>query len=187
MRRLWITGYRSYELGTFGDKDPKITVIKYALRQRLTAMLEEDQLDWVITGGQLGVEQWSAEVAIELREKYNLRVAVMLPYMDFGSRWSENNQAKLNNLKANADFCSATSMGGYSGAGQLREYQHFMFNHTDQALMIYDPEYPGKSKYDYEMVQHYLDQGKSDYQLDLIDYYDLEQAGRDYEESLREW
>ena len=28
--RLWVTGYRSYELGTFGDKDPKIKVIKYA-------------------------------------------------------------------------------------------------------------------------------------------------------------
>ena len=60
MQRIWISGYRSYELGTFGDKDPKITVIKYAIKQYLTNLLEEGQLDWVITGANLGVEQWSA-------------------------------------------------------------------------------------------------------------------------------
>ena len=28
MRRLWITGYRSYELNVFKDDDPKVAVIK---------------------------------------------------------------------------------------------------------------------------------------------------------------
>ena len=31
MKRLWVTGYRSYELSIFSDKDPKLTVIKYTL------------------------------------------------------------------------------------------------------------------------------------------------------------
>ncbi|WP_281510461.1 SLOG family protein, partial [Lactobacillus taiwanensis] len=30
MKRLWVTGYRSYELSIFSDKDPKLAVIKYA-------------------------------------------------------------------------------------------------------------------------------------------------------------
>ena len=90
-------------------------MIKYAIKQRLTNLLEEGQLDWVITGANLGVEQWSAEVALELRQDYNLRLAVMLPYLDFGSRWSENNQLKLQNLKNQADFWSATSKGPYQG------------------------------------------------------------------------
>ncbi|WP_238375766.1 SLOG family protein, partial [Leuconostoc mesenteroides] len=38
--RLWVTGYRSYELGTFGDKDPKIKVIKYALHQTLKEQVD---------------------------------------------------------------------------------------------------------------------------------------------------
>lgn len=67
MHRLWISGYRSYELNVFGDKDPKIAVIKYALKNYLVNLLEEGQLDWIITGANLGVEQWSAEVGIELR------------------------------------------------------------------------------------------------------------------------
>lgn len=43
-----------------------------------------------------------------------------------------------------------------------------------------------KSKYDYEMIEKYLEK-RDDYQLDLVDYYDLEQAARDYEENQREW
>ena len=61
-----------------------------------------------------------------------------------------------------------------------------MFQHTDRALLVYDPEYPGKSKYDYEMIEKHLEK-RDDYQLDLVDYYDLEQAARDYEENQREW
>ena len=49
MSRLWVTGYRSYEIGTFGDKDPKITVMKYALKQALREQLELG-LELVITG-----------------------------------------------------------------------------------------------------------------------------------------
>lgn len=45
MKRLWVTGYRSYELGVFSDKDPKLTVIKYALSNYLKSLLEEGKID----------------------------------------------------------------------------------------------------------------------------------------------
>ena len=44
MKRLWVTGYRSYELGVFSDKDPKLTVIKYALSNYLKSLLEEGKI-----------------------------------------------------------------------------------------------------------------------------------------------
>ena len=66
MQRLWVTGYRSYELNTFSDNDPKIAVVKYVLKRRFVDLIEEGQLDWIITGANLGVEQWAAEVGLEL-------------------------------------------------------------------------------------------------------------------------
>ena len=69
MSRLWVTGYRSYEIGTFGEKDPKITVVKYALEQVIRQQLDLG-LKWVITGGQLGVEQWSVAVALSLKAEF---------------------------------------------------------------------------------------------------------------------
>lgn len=181
MQRLWITGYRSYELNVFGDKDPKITVIKYALKNYLVSLIEDGQLDWIITGANLGVEQWAAEVGIELGQKYSVRTSVMIPYENFANRWNETNQAKFLNLKENVDFLASTSNNPYQSPVQLRNYQNFMIQHTDRAMMIYDPEHPGKPKYDYNLIQKY--QEIKEYPLDLIDFYDLQDAAEEYQEN----
>ena len=44
MKRLWVTGYRSYELSIFSDKDPKLTVIKYTLTNYFKSLLEEGKI-----------------------------------------------------------------------------------------------------------------------------------------------
>lgn len=180
MERLWVTGYRSYELNTFGDKDPKIVVIKYALKNYFTALLEEGQLDWIITGANLGVEQWAAEAAIELRKKYPIRIAMMTPYEDFANRWNKNNQARYLKLKEEVDFFASTSNNPYKSPAQLKNYEYFMLRHTDRALMIYDEEHPGKPKYDFNLIKKY--ERNKPYSLDLIDFYDLQDAAEEYEE-----
>lgn len=181
MQRLWVTGYRSYELNVFGDRDPKITVIKYALKNYFVSLIEEGQLDWIITGANLGVEQWAAEVGLKLEEIYPVRTSIMIPYEEFANRWNENNQAKYINLKEKVDFFASTSNTPYQSAVQLRNYQNFMVQHTDRAMMIYDPEHPGKPKYDYNLIQKY--QETKEYPLDLIDFYDLQDAAEEYQEN----
>ena len=42
MRRLWVTGYRGYELNVFKDSDPKVKVIKKVLTEHLKNYLEKD-------------------------------------------------------------------------------------------------------------------------------------------------
>lgn len=181
MQRLWVTGYRSYELNVFDDKDPKITVIKYALKNYFVSLIEEGQLDWIITGANLGVEQWAAEVGLELGEKYPVRTSIMIPYEEFANRWNEANQAKYINLKEKVDFFASTSSTPYQSPVQLRNYQNFMVQHTDRAMMIYDPEHPGKPKYDYNLIQKY--QETKEYPLNLIDFYDLQDAAEEYQEN----
>lgn len=181
MQRLWVTGYRSYELNVFNDHDPKITIIKYALKNYFISLLEEGQLDWIITGANLGVEQWAAEVGVELNKKYPVRTSMMIPYEEFANRWNENNQAKFINLREKVDFFASMSSTPYQGPLQLRNYQNFMIQHTDRALMIYDTDHPGKPKYDYNLIQKY--QEAKEYPLDLIDFYDLQDAAEEYQEN----
>lgn len=183
MHRLWISGYRSYELNVFGDKDPKIAVIKYALKNYLVNLLEEGQLDWIITGANLGVEQWSAAVGIELRNQYPVHVSILTPYANFADRWNESNQGKLYNLKESVDFFASTSNSSYQSPDQLRNYQAFLLSHTDRAMLVYDSEHPGKPKFDYKLIRKY--QETKDYPLDLIDFYDLQDAAEEYQENHR--
>ena len=88
--RLWISGYRSYELGIFKPNDQKIAVIKYCLRQLFERKLDEG-LEWIISGGQLGVEQWALEEALAFaKENVNIKTALMYPYAEFSKNWQEN-------------------------------------------------------------------------------------------------
>lgn len=38
-KRLWVTGYRAYELNVFGSNDPKLKVLKTSLKIRSCSFL----------------------------------------------------------------------------------------------------------------------------------------------------
>lgn len=186
MRRLWVTGYRSYELNTFKDDDPKVTVIKNVLRQRIKQLLDEgDDEFWVITGPQLGTEQWAAQVAVDLQKDYRqLKVAIMLPFADFASKWNADNQRKLADLRQRVNFSKEVTAKPYESPEQLRLYQQFMLGHTDRLLMVYDPDHPGKPKYDYQLAKKFAD--RQDYPIDLVDFDELQEAALEWSEEQRE-
>ncbi|ORN06930.1 DUF1273 domain-containing protein [Lentilactobacillus parabuchneri] len=183
MSRLWVTGYRSYELGIFKDDDPKRKVLDTVLKNELVQAIV-DGTDWIISGGQLGIEQWSLEVALSLKDNYpgELQTAMMLPFAEFGNNWNENNQTKLQTLKAKVDFSASVSEKPYQSPQQLRNYQEFMLNHTDQALLIYDLDNPGKSQYDYDKINKFAE--THPYPYKLITFDDLQSAADEYQENL---
>ncbi|MDO4912248.1 MAG: DUF1273 domain-containing protein [Lactobacillus sp.] len=172
MKRIWISGYRNFELNTFGNKDPKIKVIKYALQ----SYLKNNPVDWVLTGPNLGTEQWASEVALNL----DVNLAIISPYQEFASRWNEANQAHLQELIVACDFDLTISNEKYQNPGQLIQYQKFMLEHTDEALLLYDPEHEGKPKYSYQAIQQY--QKGHDYPCHLLDFYELEDYARELSE-----
>ncbi|WP_225047208.1 DUF1273 domain-containing protein [Lacticaseibacillus kribbianus] len=179
--RLWLTGYRSWELNAYGDSDPKITVIKLALKNRLITALD-DGLEWVITGGEQGVEQWGAQVAVALKKDYpELKVAVMLPFEDFGHQWKPENQAALAALAGAVDFSVSVSKAPYQSPQQLSGYTRFMSQHTDAALLVFDPDFDGKPAFAYRAAQ--AEARRRAYPLTLITMPDLEEEARAYGEA----
>lgn len=183
MRRLWVTGYRSYELNVFRDNDPKVKVIKKVLNDHLTNLLEEDNDEfWVITGPQLGVERWAIEVALQLKELFpQLKVAMMLPFTDFAQKWNENNQEKLAAIRDHVDFSAEVTNHPYQSPQQLRTYQRFMLDHTDRQLIIYDSDHEGKPRYDYRAAQD-----KEGYPVTVVDFDELQEAAIEWSEAERE-
>jgi len=180
MSRLWVTGYRNYEIGTFGDKDPKIEVIKYALNRTLREQIDNG-LEWVITGGQMGIEQWTVAVVSDLKQEFPaLKVAMMLPFQKFGSQWKPDNQARFQSLISKSDFCESVSQAPYEGPQQLKNYQQFMLTHTDGAILVYDLDFEGKPVYDYRAIQK--QQSIVPYPLTTIDMDQLQDYATEYEE-----
>ena len=181
MSRLWLTGYRSYELGIFSDSDPKLEVIKFALKNRLIEKVETGTT-WVIAGPQLGTEQWGLTVANELKKDYpELQTALMAPFADFGKQWKTEKQEQLSALKSKVNFYGQVSDLPYQSPQQLKNYQSFMLEHTDEAVLLYDSEREGKTKYDLTAIQRY--QNQNAYDLTTIDFYDLEDEANAYAEN----
>lgn len=178
-----MTGFRSYELGVVGTKDPKLAVMKYAIKRLLHAEIV-DGAEWLITGGQLGIEQWSIEAAHEMIDDgERIKTALMTPYSGFGSQWNEANQQKLTQLKGVVDFSAPVTQGDYSGPSQLRTYQSFMLAHTDGAIIFFDQDAPeSKASYDYEVAQKFAE--THDYPIKLIDFDRLQDFANEYQESL---
>lgn len=183
-KRLWITGYRAYELNVFGAQDPKLKVLKTSLKNTLTQFLDEG-LNWLITGGQLGVEQWSVEVALTLKPLYpEFKIAMMLPFTDFGSQWNDNNKAQLAALRQHVDFSDAVSQAPYQKPAQLQGYTRFMTTHTDAAVIVYDPEFPGKPQWDYRAAEDMAN--RRDYPVTLITMDDLQETSEELAEAENE-
>ncbi|CAH0418481.1 DUF1273 domain-containing protein [Periweissella ghanensis] len=179
MTRLWVTGYRAYELGVFKNDDLKVAVIKYALKRELINQFEQG-VDWIITGPQLGIEQWTIEVVNELKADYAVQVAMMAPYLNVEKNWQEEKQAQLAQLKTQVDYYASVSAQEYQNPSQLKGYQSFMLTHTDAALLIYDPEFEGKTKYDYFVITN--QQNSQNYPWQSVSFDDLQEYAFAYGE-----
>lgn len=174
MRNLLVSGYRSFELGVFKDDDPKVAVIKKSLKEEIRLFLDEG-VEWILSGGQFGVEQWSVETVNELKADYPyIRVALIFPFSEFGSSWNEQNQQRLNYLKTLADFIDSTSHQTYKDPSQLKNHQAFMLSHSDASLLVYDPEFEGKTKYLYQEIKN--KQMKESYECRMIDFDHLQNS-----------
>ncbi|AGY81599.1 MULTISPECIES: DUF1273 domain-containing protein [Carnobacterium] len=174
MRNLYISGYRSFELGIFKDDDPKIAVIKKCLKQEISQFIEEG-IEWILTSAQFGTEQWAVEVVDELKKDYPMiKVAVILPFLEFGSNWNEKNQTKFSAIKKLANYVESTSHKPYQDPSQLRNHQEFLLDHCQAALLVYDPEFEGKTKFVYQAIKKR--QETSEFELRLIDVDQLQNS-----------
>ncbi len=177
IQTLVITGYRSFELGVFQDKDPKIKVIKKVIKNSLQQYVEEG-VEWVLISGNLGVEIWAGEIVLELQKEYpELKLGIIFPFGKFGEQWNEKNQQVLNELKTQANYVNATSHSIYNNPGQLKIHSKFLLEHSGGALVIYDEEYPGKTQFFFRDAQVYAEENA--YLIDQISMDDLQNTSFD--------
>ena len=149
MTSLLIAGYKEFELGLRGNKDPRLTIIKKAIKRDLTSLIEEG-VDWLVFSGNLGFEYWVLEVAKELQEDYPIQLASIFAFENQGVHWNEANQAKLATFK-DLDYFKAC-YPSYEKPSQLAAYNQFLLDNTDGAYLFYDPEMPTKLSYLYEKM-----------------------------------
>lgn len=172
IKRLYVTGYKAHELGIFNHKHPGIAIIKKAIKRQLVQLLDEE-LEWVIIGGQYGVEMWTAEVVLELQENYpQLKLAILAPFLDHYKNWNEIKQEQYEMIASLADYVNVISNRPYEGPWQFKASNQFLIDHTDALLIIYDEEKEESPKYIFHEAKQKYEQGE--YHFIQITAYDLQ-------------
>lgn len=152
MKILTVSGCKPMELNIFSEEDPRIAFVKRAIEKRLIQFIEEG-LEWVLISGQMGVEMWTAEVALDLKEEYDLQIGVFPPFEDQANRWPEALQYKYEELMFTADFFQPIYNSEYKGPHQFRARDAWLIEKSDAALLLMDEEYPGSVGYFYEATK----------------------------------
>lgn len=152
MRILTVTGCKPMELSIFNEADPRIVFVKKALEKRLIGFIEEG-LEWVLISGQTGVEMWTAEVVLELKEMYDIKVGIIPPFENQESRWPEALKHKYKELIFVADFCKPIFKGDYKGAYQFQAKDGWLVDKSDAALILMDEENPGSAGYFHDVAK----------------------------------
>lgn len=169
MKVLAVSGYKPMEINIFAENDPRIHFIKKAIEKRLEQLIHNG-LEWVIVSGQMGVELWTIEVVLDLKENYDVQVAVFPPFENQESRWPEHLKEKYQELTMAADFYKPIYQGDYKGPYQYRAKNLFLVDKSDGCLLLVDEEFPGSNKYLWEIAKK-----KDEYSIFLITPADLEE------------
>jgi uncharacterized phage-like protein YoqJ len=169
---LAISGYKPFELGIFNKDHPTVLYIKAAIKKALQPMIEEE-LEWILISGQLGVELWAAEVVFDLQSEYpELKLAVITPFLEQESKWNETNKEWYETILMQADFVDSVTKKVYEKPWQFRLKNHFFVEKSDGLLLLYDNEKEGSPKYLYELAVEYKQ--KHDFRIEIITFYDLQ-------------
>ena len=173
IKSLYVSGYRPHELGIFNATHPGLAIIKQAITERLTQLLE-DGLQWVIVSGQPGVETWAAEAVIDLKKTHEeLKLAIITPFLNMEENWKDDKKQTYHFICSEADFVSAASKKPYEAPWQFVEKDKFILDNTEGLLLVYDEENEASPKYLLNLARQYKEHVE-DYELLIINAYDLQ-------------
>ena len=159
MTTALVLGYSAFDLGLFSDKDPRLKLIKKAIRRDLEAMAA-DGVSWLVFTGTLGFEYWVLEFAFETH----------------GENWNEGNQMKLSRFKQ-VDFVKY-AYPRYERKWQLRDYQQFLLENTNSSYLFYDEENETKLAYFYQKMKN-----QEDYFIKRLTFDQLNELAENFSEN----
>lgn len=108
-KTVCFTGHRPQVAGKYKEW------IESKLRQAIKAVIIENGIDYFISGGALGVDQWAAQSVIDLKSEFpHIRLTIARPFPSQDHVWEEGQQAYYRNLCKAANSVVDVNQGEYA-------------------------------------------------------------------------
>jgi uncharacterized phage-like protein YoqJ len=107
---LCFTGHRPNKLYGYDKLSEGNTKIRNALRDAIIYMYYTHGIRNFISGVALGIDQWAAEIVLELKEKYpDMKLICAIPCKGHSDSWPKESQITYENILDKADMIIYTS------------------------------------------------------------------------------
>lgn len=155
-RAICFTGHRPAQLGGYAANNP----IKLWVEEQLEIAIKravDKGTTWFISGGALGVDQWAADVVLEL----GLNLIIAKPFPSMGSKWPLHNKASLAIICEKAKLVIDVADDPYSPA-KMMDRNKFMVDHSFAVIAVWDGSAKGGT---YNCVTYTQAQNKTIYHI----------------------
>ena len=138
---ICFAGHRPDRLGGYAPT-PIQDWVKYALKTAIQKALDK-KIEYFISGGALGVDQWAAEIVIEMKKQGEpAKLCIAKPFPSQANRWKEEAKAAYNKILEGSDKIIEVSEGGFA-AWKMHKRNRWMVDHSQYVIAVWDQEKKG--------------------------------------------
>ena len=174
MKTCAFAGHRPKTLSPdFCEADEQFAALKQMLRDQIVRLIEEEGVNYFITGMTLGVGIYAAEIVLDLKSQYpNLKLECAIPCETQAVNWSNAMRERYYDIGSQCD--RETMLQTRYTPDCAKKQSKYMVDHTDCLLTVWNGG-PGRTG---SMVKYALEQGKPVYRIDPVTLSAEKWAGR---------
>ena len=160
------TGHRPQKLPCgFNEDHPVSLRIKSQLRRLIVGIIEKKNATKFISGMAIGVDQWAAEIVLELKEEYpNITLEAAVPCKNQTASWNVKNKERYERLLSHCDI--VTMLQEQYTADCMQKRNEYMVQKADYIIAVWN----GKASGTGNTIKYAVRQCKPVYYVDINDF-----------------
>lgn len=129
------TGHHPNRLGGYNEQGDLNIMIKMELTRVVEQLIEKGN-DTFITGMSRGVGMWAAEVVLQLKQYYDVKLIAALPHEEQECRWPITYQRQYHEILSHVDQVELINPGGYEQWKTLKRNE-WMVDHAHVLVAVW--------------------------------------------------
>lgn len=139
------TGHRPQNLPWgFDESDSRCIALKVRLKKAIRQIILEYGVTHFITGMALGIDQWAAELVLELQQTYperGITLEAVLPCEDQDRKWRREDIERYRQILKRCDIVLPLQKSYTSGCMEQRN--RYMVDHSQFVIAVWDGQPSG--------------------------------------------
>lgn len=166
------SGHRPNGLGGYDESNYLNQYVKDQLKINIENLIVNKNIKYFISGGALGVDTWAAEIVLELKKKYQIKLFIAQPFLNQSSKWSKDQVNRYNKILQEADKVTTVSSGEFSSE-KMKIRNKFMVDNSNYLIVVFNGDFKSGTG---NLLKYARTQKKQIYLINMINF----KTGADY-------